>query len=1319
MNDLHPIDILLLPDGDRRRIHPGTTSDTVADVAAALGSTVAGGALVVDDAVVPGRTPLALSGIGHASRIAVPGTVTDAPASSGRPVVALWVDAGPAAGGRHLLGPGRHVVGRSRWATVRVDDPALAPHQLLVDVDAGGDVAFTQLAGRLNVRADVDAGGSGALIVGASRLRFERVACAAPAERTVPAPGCVWHRPVRTIEPPPDLVAGPSAGGGDGRAPRPSGSAGAVAGLVGSVLVAAVTGQLLFLALGVVGAAAALAAGWWPWLRWTAGHRRRSRRARDLEAARLAAQRTNLALLAEHARRRIPDLAEALARVERGDPRVWERRPGHGDVAEVVLGPGRVVHELGMLEDVPVTVDLGPGAVVGLAGLPEAVAALARSLVVQRAVASGPADWRLVVVTDDLGAWSWAEWLPQATVISTAAVSSDPVDDPDPRPLVVVVTDPAVLVARTGPVRRLVSAGGASTIVLAGARRELPAWCTAVVELCADATGRVVRDPGDPLAEASTFHPAGVETVRAASAAAGLARLVDPECAPGTAWRQSQASLLELLGESASSAAAIAATWAGAAPSGAPVAPLGRTAGGPFSIDLVRDGPHALVAGTTGAGKSELLRTLAVGLAAGLGPDRLALALIDFKGGATFDALSALPHTVGVVTDLDGATADRVLRGLDAELRRREATLRDAGMADLDAYLRAGSAAPLPRLVVIVDELAVLATELPEFLHTLIDLARRGRSLGIHLVLATQRPAGVVDDHVRANTQLRIALRLHDRADALDVVGDDSAARISRRLPGRALVRLGPDELVEVQVASTAGGVARGPGRLAVRDVVGDDAGGAEDDARSAGATSELDVLVERIRAAAALTGVAPLTPPWLPPLPDRVEAVDDPSVVGLADDPDHQCRQALRWTPEPGHVVVAGGLGSGVTSALLTLARSATTLHAPEHLHLYVLDGRGDPRWAWVEGLAHVGAVVPVGDHERRHRLLARLSAEVSRRATAGGGPSIVVLIDGIGALRGALDDPDRLEEAMLFERVVADGPAVGLVVLHGTDRLADVPAAVMARAATRWVLRLADPADATLVGLRASEVPAGGPGRLRDVGSGLEAQLVVPPAGPWRVVAGRGPDPVGVLVDDVAAGSLPAGRDRADVGVELPVGLAAGDLGPAILEVPDGEPVLVVGPARSGRSTALVRLAVAWSQARPAATIAVVAPRRSPLLDVAHRRGWTVLDPPSVGGASDVGAALWVVDDAELVADLVPPAGVSVFAAVRGESLRGAFGHWTGALRRSRRGLLLGPMPELDADLLGVPLRRRRERSPVPPGRGWLVADGLAEQVHIARDP
>ncbi len=260
--------------------------------------------------------------------------------------------------------------------------------------------------------------------------------------------------------------------------------------------------------------------------------------------------------------------------------------------------------------------------------------------------------------------------------------------------------------------------------------------------------------------------------------------------------------ILDVVGIDEPTVELVRAQWtaAGGGPR-TPRATIGVSARGPFAVDLVSDGPHGLVAGTTGAGKSELLRSLVVGLAVNLPPDELNVVLIDFKGGSAFDACADLPHTVGLVTDLDEHLAGRVLRCLRAELGYRERVLREAGVASLDEHRRLPRPKPLPRLLVVVDEFAFLALEFPEFMPALVDIAQRGRSLGLHLILATQRPAGVVDNKIKANTNLRIALRVQDDGDSMDVVGTRDAAAIPRRIPGRAIARLGAGELVDFQSA--------------------------------------------------------------------------------------------------------------------------------------------------------------------------------------------------------------------------------------------------------------------------------------------------------------------------------------------------------------------------------------------------------------------------------------------------------------------------------------------------------------------------------------
>ncbi|MFI8631332.1 FtsK/SpoIIIE domain-containing protein [Microbacterium sp. NPDC077663] len=335
-----------------------------------------------------------------------------------------------------------------------------------------------------------------------------------------------------------------------------------------------------------------------------------------------------------------------------------------------------------------------------------------------------------------------------------------------------------------------------------------------------------------------------------------------------------------------------------AARSGALPAAFASAAGAAAPIDLVADGPHAVVIGMTGAGKSELLTSWVVSLCAAHTPAQLGLLLIDFKGGRTFDHLAPLPHVTGVVTDLDEATALRAIESLRAEVRFRERTLAAAGARDVD---EAGEA--LGRLVIVVDEYAALVAAHPA-LHDLFgDLAARGRALGIHLLLAAQRANGVFRDAVVANAPLRIALRVADATDSRAVLGVDDAVRLSGRADARgaALVR-------------RSGDTAPQPMRVALCDasVI------AETAARHRG---------ERARR------------PWVPALPERIplDSVRRSGVIvlGTADEPDQQRQSAVIWTDSA--LAVVGGPASGRTGALRAIAAQTRAVVVPT-----------DPEGAW-----------------------------------------------------------------------------------------------------------------------------------------------------------------------------------------------------------------------------------------------------------------------------------------------------------------------------------------------------------------------------------
>ena len=232
---------------------------------------------------------------------------------------------------------------------------------------------------------------------------------------------------------------------------------------------------------------------------------------------------------------------------------------------------------------------------------------------------------------------------------------------------------------------------------------------------------------------------------------------------------------------------------------------IGQSAAGTFSIDLRADGPHALVGGTTGAGKSELLQAWILGMAVAHSPQRLTFLLVDYKGGSAFRDCVNLPHTVGLVTDLSPHLVRRALASLSAELRHREHILAQHKAKDLIELERRGEVAAPPSLVIVVDEFAALVQEVPEFVDGVVNVAQRGRSLGLHLILATQRPAGVIKDNLRANTNLRMALRMADEADSDDVLGTPVAAYFDPALPGRAVSKAGPGRLTPFQTGYAGG----------------------------------------------------------------------------------------------------------------------------------------------------------------------------------------------------------------------------------------------------------------------------------------------------------------------------------------------------------------------------------------------------------------------------------------------------------------------------------------------------------------------------------
>lgn len=485
---------------------------------------------------------------------------------------------------------------------------------------------------------------------------------------------------------------------------------------------------------------------------------------------------------------------------------------------------------------------------------------------------------------------------------------------------------------------------------------------------------------------------------------------------------------------------------------------LGRTPDGAATVDLVRDGPHVLVGGTTGSGKSQFLETLAVGLAAEQSPRALNLLLIDFKGGAAFRRIAELPHVAGMLTNLDAHATERAIRALDAELQRRQRLFASVDAKDLDEFraLSPIAAAVPPRLVVIVDEFRAMSQALPDLLEHLVSLAGLGRSLGMHLVLATQRPAGVVSADMRANLGLRVALRMRDTGDSLDVLESGVAASISAALPGRGYFRSDAQSEREFHAALVAGvgeatsdtitiGPARGPAIAPVEP------------------GSEFSVA-----SFLAAAGDARAEPLWLPELPDLLDVdAAKPWAAALADRPEVQCQDWLDLA-DGDHIGLVGSPRSGRSRAMATLLRSAA--HRRPDSSWYVLDL--DRQLGYLEDHEQCLGRFTSDEPWRIDRMFSRLIAEVRERQESGRAtPRIELAIDGWDGVL-TLADENRRDWADKVLTIARTGGACGIRLLVTGDRRL-MTSRLGQALGTVLIFRMNDPGDLVFLGLPKSALP------------------------------------------------------------------------------------------------------------------------------------------------------------------------------------------------------------------------------------------------------
>ncbi|GAA3051132.1 FtsK/SpoIIIE domain-containing protein [Nesterenkonia aethiopica] len=467
---------------------------------------------------------------------------------------------------------------------------------------------------------------------------------------------------------------------------------------------------------------------------------------------------------------------------------------------------------------------------------------------------------------------------------------------------------------------------------------------------------------------------------------------------------------------------------------------LGRSATGEEHLDLVEDGPHILLAGTSGSGKSELLKALLLGWAARYSPTELSLVLFDFKGGATFQHLTELEHSLALITDLSQAQAERTLEGIRSELVRRERLFLDAGAGDYPEYRRLRPDDPLARILVVIDEFRIFSHELPETMDELMRLATLGRSLGLHLVLSTQRPQGVVTADIRANIGSIVTLRLRSEDESRDLVGTVEAGRIPRNLPGRGILRRPGDESVVFQTGLLS--TAEAPVALRPADH--------RPLSRTVSATgaSTFDVVAALGRAVDA-GGLTRRHTPLLPPLPETIDADaarggrSGPPALGRLDLPAEQDQVPLLWSPrQDGSLGLIGEGGSGGREAVAALAaqllRPPSTADAPAW-QVHLLDG--DRSLQTFAADARVASLLTDEDMPEVVHLLQLLVDELTSRRTDPSlrtteVPEIVVLVSGYPQWHQSLQGPSGGMLEHLLGTLISDGADVGISVLLSGGR-------------------------------------------------------------------------------------------------------------------------------------------------------------------------------------------------------------------------------------------------------------------------------------------
>ena len=408
-------------------------------------------------------------------------------------------------------------------------------------------------------------------------------------------------------------------------------------------------------------------------------------------------------------------------------------------------------------------------------------------------------------------------------------------------------------------------------------------------------------------------------------------------------------------------------------------------------------GPHGLVAGTTGSGKSEILQTYILSAAMLFHPYEVSFVIIDFKGGGMVNQFKNLPHLIGAITNIDGREINRSLKSIKAELLKRQTLFAEANVNHIDKYIKLYKSGnvkiPLPHLVIIVDEFAELKAEQPEFMKELISAARIGRSLGVHLILATQKPSGQVNEQIWSNSKFKLCLKVQTKEDSNEVIKSPLAAEIKE--PGRAYLQVGNNEIFELLQSGYSAALEKEGDENEKEYVIFQvDFGGYRKEiyrkskkSKLNDSRTQLEAIVQYINSFCAFQHIEKLSSICLPPLQEKISMICSSDndhnkgiSIGIYDDPSSQYQGEAKLNILGENYVIIGSSGSGKTNLLQVIVRQIVNLYSPKQANIYIIDF-GAMYLKNYDALNHVGGVVTISEEEKLKNLFKLLVGEIQSR--------------------------------------------------------------------------------------------------------------------------------------------------------------------------------------------------------------------------------------------------------------------------------------------------------------------------------------------------